>query len=76
MAILFLPWGDNDRDSDEYEQGVDIIRNLVKENLPSALPEPLADEVENLTRDSESAVRFLVACVTVDPTETRNESIN
>jgi hypothetical protein len=30
--------------------------------------EPLSDEIDNLAEGTESAVRFLIACVTVRPT--------
>ncbi len=43
---------------------------------PGVIEEPLANEFENLTNDTESAVRFLVACVAVDITDTVNKSMN
>lgn len=80
IGILFLTRSEKVPDSNRYAEGKKIIYDLVGEELLEAWPEsvesPLADEVENLTRDTESAVRFLVACITVDPTETGNESIN
>jgi hypothetical protein len=80
IGILLLTRSEKVPDSNRYAEGKKIIYELVGEELLEAWPEsvgsPLADEVENLTRDTESAVRFLVACVAVDPTETGNESIN
>ena len=80
IGILLLTRSEKVPDSNRYAEGKKIIYDLVEKNLPTAWPEsvesPLADEFENLTRDTESAVRFLVACITVDPTETGNESIN
>ena len=53
---------------------------LVGQDLPGALPRvierPLAGELNNLADDTESALRFLVACVAVDITDTENESMN
>ena len=50
------------------------------QDLPSAWPqvieEPLANEFENLTNDTESAVRFLVACVAVDIADSRGRPLN
>lgn len=43
---------------------------------PQVIEEPLANEFENLTNDTESAVRFLVACVAVDIADTKGKSLN
>lgn len=43
---------------------------------PRVIEEPLANEFENLTNDTESAVRFLVACVVVDIADARDGSLN
>jgi hypothetical protein len=43
---------------------------------PQVIEEPLANEFENLTNDTESAVRFLVACVAVDIADARGRPIN
>lgn len=80
VGILFLTRSEKVPDSNRYAEGKKIIYDLVGEEFleawPKSVESPLGDQVENLTRDTESAVRFLVACVAVDPTETRNESIN
>ncbi len=43
---------------------------------PQVIEEPLANEFENLANDTESAVRFLVACVAVDIADTRGRPMN
>jgi len=56
------------------------LRTIVGKEFPTALPElierPLASEAKNLADNTEAAVRFLVACVAVDVTGPKNESIN
>ena len=80
MGILFLTRRENGPDSDQYEKGREIIYSLVGEDFLGAWPKlvegPLPSEIENLAGDTESAVRFLVACVAVDPTKGRNELPN
>ena len=53
---------------------------LVGQDLPGALPgvieRPLAGELNNLADDTESAVRFLVACVAVDIADAEGKSVN
>jgi len=52
---------------------IDGLYKLMGDGHPTAwaglVEKPLADEIENLAQDTESAVRFLVACVRVDPTQ-------
>ncbi|NIP26715.1 MAG: hypothetical protein GWN67_15535 [Phycisphaerae bacterium] len=43
---------------------------------PRVIDEPLASEFQNLASDTESAVRFLVACVAVDIADTKRRSVN
>jgi hypothetical protein len=43
---------------------------------PPVIEEPLASEFENLANDTESAVRFLVACVNVDIADVEGGSLN
>jgi hypothetical protein len=43
---------------------------------PQVIEEPLANEFENLANDTESAVRFLVACVAVDITDVKGRPLN
>jgi len=49
-------------------------------NLPKSWPRlietPLASEFKNIMYDTESAVRFLIACVAVDIANTEVESVN
>ena len=51
-------------------QELRIIYSQVGSDLPIIRPgvieKPLANEFKSLTNDTQSAVRFLVACVTVD----------
>jgi len=43
---------------------------------PGVIEKPLANELESLTNDTQSAVRFLVACVTVDIANPERKSVN
>jgi hypothetical protein len=43
---------------------------------PQVIEEPLANEFENLANDTESAVRFLVACVAVDIADIKGGPLN
>jgi len=57
------------------------IPSLTRYEIPTAawaglVERPLAGEVKNLADDTESAVRFLVACVAVDPTRATNKLPN
>ena len=57
------------------------IPSLTRYEIPTAawaglVERPLAGEVKNLADDTESAVRFLVACVAVDPTRAANKLPN
>ena len=57
------------------------IPSLTRYEIPTAawaglVSRPLAGEVKNLADDTESAVRFLVACVAVDPTRATNKLPN
>ncbi len=57
------------------------IPNLTAYEIPTAawaglVEKPLAGEFKNLADDTESAVRFLVACVAVDPTRAANKLPN
>ena len=58
----------------------DGIYRLIDEDLPASwagfVEKPLTDEIENLTEGTESAVRFLVACVAVNPTNSGYELPN
>ena len=57
------------------------IPSLMRYEIPTAawaglVERPLAGEFKNLAADTESAVRFLVACVAVDPTRAANKLPN
>lgn len=43
---------------------------------PAVIEEPLASELDSLANDTESAVRFLVACVAVDIADAKGKSVN
>jgi hypothetical protein len=45
----------------------DLLGTDLQANWAGLLEEPLAGEMKNLADDTESAIRFLVACVDVDP---------
>ncbi|MBA7660495.1 hypothetical protein ES703_68497 [subsurface metagenome] len=76
MGVLFLAVRRDGQDTGQPGQvePVAALRALVGENFPAVWPglieEPLAGELNNLADDTESALRFLVACVAVDITDT------
>lgn len=82
MGILLLAVRRDDEDAGPPGQVEPIaeLRALAGEDFaagwPGLIKEPLAGELENLADDTESALRFLVACVAVDITDTKNESMN
>lgn len=53
---------------------IDGISRLMDDGRPTAwaglVRKPLSDELDNVTQGTESAVRFLVACVAVNPSKT------
>ncbi|MGB2809227.1 MAG: hypothetical protein WBC22_15905 [Sedimentisphaerales bacterium] len=61
-------------------QELRILYRQVGQDLPVTWPgvieKPLANELESLTNDTQSAVRFLVACVAVDIADTKGKSLN
>jgi hypothetical protein len=61
-------------------QGLHAVYEQVGQDIPKTWPavidQPLANELKGLTNNTESAVRFLVACVTVDIDNTKGRSIN
>ena len=85
-GVLLLLRQPEKQQPNQYEQAVKVIRDivvsadnlaggsLVKEQFPAGWPglieEPLANELNNLADDTESALRFLVACVAVDISDT------
>ena len=82
MGILFLAVRQNDEDAGPPGQVEPIaeLRALVGEDFtagwPGLIKEPLANELNNLTNDTESALRFLVACVAVDISGAEGKSVN
>lgn len=64
----------------EIAKTVATFRNLVGRDLSPELAElvekPLAGELQNIVRDTESAARFLWTCVAVDVTFTEAKSTN
>jgi hypothetical protein len=82
IGAMFFVKRLNDRLTAIRDVRTDIrnLQTIVGKEFPAAWPEliegPLANEAKNLADDTEAAVRFLVACVTVDVTGPENESIN
>lgn len=82
MGVLFLAVRRNGQDTNPSGrvEPVAALRTLVGENFPAGwqglIKEPLANELNNLTNDTESALRFLVACVAVDISSTEGKSVN
>jgi hypothetical protein len=87
-ALLLLTRRDNGRGDIQpgrHQMGVAIqeLRNIydqVGRDLPATWPQlierPLAGEYERLANDTQSAVRFLVACVDVDIADAEGKSLN
>ena len=79
IGALFLNFGPNEPPVAERAR-IDGLYNLMGDGHPAAwaglVDKPLADEIENLAEGTESAVRFLVACVAVNPTNAGNELPN
>jgi len=82
MGVLFLAVRRDDQDAGPPGQVEPIaeLRALVGEDFaagwPGLIKEPLAGELNNLTNDTESALRFLVACVAVDISDAEGKSVN
>jgi len=88
IGALLLVMQRNGRDIAQPKQpqmavAIQELRTLYKQvgqDLPLTWPEvfekPLAGEFKSLTNDTQSAVRFLVACVTVDIADTEGKSLN
>jgi hypothetical protein len=56
------------------------VQRLVEEDpasgLAALLEKPLANELQNLVDDTESAVRFLLTCVAVDIADDESKPVN
>jgi len=82
MVILLLAVRRDDEDAGLPGQVEPIaeLRALAGEDFavgwPGLIKEPLANELNNLTNDTESALRFLVACVAVDISGAEGKSVN
>ncbi|MHC4461455.1 MAG: hypothetical protein ACYS6W_12165 [Planctomycetota bacterium] len=82
IGILFLALRRDGQDAGPTAQVEPIaeLRAMVGEDFaagwPGLIEEPLANELNNLANDTESALRFLVACVAVDITDIDNKSMN
>lgn len=74
IGVLFLTSSPNEPPV-AVPARIDGLYKLMGDGHPTAwagfVERPLADEIENLTQNTESAARFLVACVRVDPTQAR-----
>jgi len=79
LGTLFLTLSQNESPPTEPAR-IDGLYNLMGDGHPAAwaglVDKPLAGELENLAEGTESAVRFLVACVAVNPTNAGNELPN
>ena len=80
VGVLFLTLRRTEPPAPEPVRFVEIP-NLTAYEIPTAawaglVERPLAGEFKNLADDTESAVRFLVACVAVDPTGAANKFPN
>ena len=82
IAVFSLTWGPDEAPPAEPPR-IDGLYGLIddghlrlRRTWTGLVDKPLTEEIENLTRGTESAVRFLVACVAVDPTNTANRLPN
>jgi hypothetical protein len=87
-ALLLLSRRDNRRDNiqpGQLQMGVAIqelrkVYDQVGRDLPATWPQlierPLAGEYEKLTNDTQSAVRFLAACINVDVARVDRGTLN
>jgi predicted anti-sigma-YlaC factor YlaD len=85
MLLVLKPNGNNNAQpsQDEMSDAIEQLRSVYKrvgQDLPVTWPgvieEPLANELESLTNDTQSAVRFLVACVDVDVARLDSGTLN
>ena len=79
IGVFFVSFGPNESPVAERAR-IDGLYNLMGDGHPAAwaglVHKPLAGEIENLAEGTESAVRFLVACVAVNPTNAGSELPN
>jgi hypothetical protein len=76
LAVALLTFNKDAPPSDSSKQFARVSR-LMDDGNPTAwtgfVGRPLSKEIDNLTEGTESAVRFLVACVAVSPAKTPYE---
>ena len=79
LAAVLLTVGHEDPKIDPPDISLDIP-SIMNDGRPAAwaglVKKPLSDELENVTNGTESAVRFLVACVAVNPAKTNYKITN
>lgn len=79
LAVILLTLGHEGPNVVEPRR-IDGISRLMDDGRPTAwagyVKKPLSDELDNVTEGTESAVRFLVACVTVNPSKTSHKLPN
>lgn len=72
LGVFFLALPQDEPPTPEPGRILGLYK-LMDDGHPTAwaglVEKPLTDEIENLAEGTESAVRFLVACVAVDPTK-------
>ena len=67
-AVMFMSRPPKQRPPEEPEILIsDLLQTDLQATWSGLLEEPLTGEMKSLARDTESAIRFLVACVDVDP---------
>jgi len=80
IAVLSLMPRKNGPNANQYKKATQMIQSLgageLLDNWPKLVEGPLPREIENLTSDTTQAIRFLVACVDVSPTEIAQEVPN
>lgn len=81
LVVFFITGRDNQNSAQPgtvelIEQLQALVSQASPAQFPDSIEQPLAGELENLIADTESAARFLVACVTENIPNTKNETIN
>ena len=80
IAVLSLMPHRNGPNADRYIEATQMIQSLragqLLDTWPKLIKGPLPREIENVASDTTQAVRFLVACVDVSPTEIAQELPN
>ena len=85
MLLVLKPNGKNNAQPSQEQMTVAIeqLRSIYRQvgrelpvTWPDVIEKPLANELESLTDDTQSALRFLVACVDVDVVRLDNGTLN